>query len=315
MPGILEGVNRRTELVGQNRLELLLFRLGDGALYGINVFKVREVILCPSLTTVHSSHPVVRGISDIRGKTLSIMDLGVAIGGPPINEPDSSYVIITEFNRSIQGFMVNTVEHIVNMHWEDILPPPEGTETNSYMTAITHDDGELVQVIDVERVLTEILGEPEMVSNSITESVTTEAGQVRHVLVADDSSVARNQVKRVLEQIGVQCTVVNDGREALEQLKSWAEQDQPVTERIAMVISDIEMPKMDGYTLTSEIRRDPRLKNLYVLLHSSLSGIFNTSMVEKVGADRFIPKFSADELVNALLPVIQNHTQSRSEAA
>ena len=101
--------------------------------------------------------------------------------------------------------------------------------------------------------------------------MTEESGQVRHVLVADDSSVARNQVKRALEQVGVECTLVNDGREALELLRSWSEEDQPVSERIAMVISDIEMPEMDGYTLTSEIRRDPKLKDLYVLLHSSLS--------------------------------------------
>ena len=79
----------------------------------------------------------------------------------------------------------------------------------------------------------------------------------------------------------------------------------PVTQRIALVISDIEMPEMDGYTQTSEIRRYPRLKDLYVLLHSSLSGIFNETMVKKVGADRFIPKFSADELVKEVLPVIQ----------
>jgi len=315
MSNVLDGINRRTQLVGKNRLELLMFRLEDGELYGINVFKVREVIRCPQLTTVHSAHAVVRGVANVRNRTLSILDLGLAIKGPPIQQDDESYVIITEFNRSIQGFLVQTVERIVNLKWEDIRLPPEGTDENSYINAVTNVDGELIQLIDVEHVLTEVIGEPEMVSSSITEGLNLEEGLLRHVLVVDDSRVARSQISKALAQIGVECTLHNDGRSALEQLKSWAQQDTPVSERIAMVISDIEMPEMDGYTLTSEIRRDPRLKDLYVLLHSSLSGIFNETMVKKVGADRFIPKFSADELVKELLPIIQRTGDPAHRAA
>ncbi|VAW53081.1 Chemotaxis protein CheV [hydrothermal vent metagenome] len=315
MSNILDGINQRTQLVGKNRLELLMFRLEDGELYGINVFKVREVIRCPSLTTVHSAHSVVRGVATIRNCTLSVIDLGLAIQGPAIDQENESYVIITEFNRSIQGFMVSSVEHIVNLKWEDIRLPPAGTDTDSYINAVTSVDGKLIQLVDVEHVLTEVVGAPEMVSSDITESVCIEKNQVRHVLVVDDSKVARNQISKALEQIGVECTTFNDGALALAQLKSWAREDIPVSNRIAMVISDIEMPEMDGYTLTSEIRRDPSLKDLYVLLHSSLSGIFNETMVKKVGANRFIPKFSADELVKEILPIIQKSTLSGSEAA
>ena len=305
MVSVLDGINRRTQLVGENRLELLLFRLGDGELYGINVFKVREVIRCPALTKVHSSHPVVRGITNVRGRTISIMDLSLAINGPAIDQGEESYTIITEFNRSIQGFMVNEVERIVNMNWEDIRLPPEGTEVNSYINAVTKIDNKLVQLIDVERVLTEVVGEPEMVSSAITDGVTTEAGQVRHVMVVDDSVVARTQITNALKQVQVDCTVMNDGRQALDQLREWAAEGAPITDRVSIIISDIEMPEMDGYTLTSEIRRDPKLKDLYVILHSSLSGIFNEAMIKKVRADRFVPKFSANELVKVLLPIIQ----------
>jgi two-component system chemotaxis response regulator CheV len=305
MMSVLDGINRRTQLVGENRLELLLFRLSDGELYGINVFKVREVIRCPELTTVHSSHPVVRGITNVRGRTISIMDLSLSINGPGIDQADDSYTIITEFNRSIQGFMVNEVERIVNMNWEDIRLPPEGTEVNSYINAVTRVDGKLVQLIDVERVLTEVVGEPDMVSTAITDAVVAEEGQVRHVMVVDDSVVARTQITNALAQVQVECTVMNDGRQALKKLREWAADGVPVTDRVSIVISDIEMPEMDGYTLTSEIRRDPRLKDLYVILHSSLSGIFNEAMVKKVRADRFVPKFSANELVKVLLPIIQ----------
>lgn len=292
-----------------------MFRLEDNALYGINVFKVREVIRCPKLTTVHSAHPVVRGVSNVRKRTLSVIDLGQAISGPGIECEENSYVIITEFNRSIQGFMVKNVERIVNLKWQDIRLPPEGTDVDSYINAVTNVNGELVQLIDVEHVLSEVMGEPEMVSSSITEEVDIEENQRHHVLVVDDSKVARSQISHALSQIGVECTTLNDGKSALEQLKEWAQQDMPITERLALIISDIEMPEMDGYTLTSEIRRDPRLKDLYVLLHSSLSGVFNETMVKKVGANRFIPKFSADELIKEILPIIQRKANKEKKAA
>ena len=315
MANVLDKINRRTQLVGENRLELLMFRLEDGGLYGINVFKVREVIHCPHLTTVHSSHEVVRGVTTIRNRTLSVIDLGLAIRGPAIAQHEESYVIITEFNRSIQGFLVQAVERIINLRWEDIRLPPEGTDEGSYINAVTSFEGELVQLIDVEHVLTSIIGDPEMVSRSITESLSIDEGQVRHVLVVDDSKVARSQIVRAMKQIGIECTEVNNGKLALNKLKEWSQSDVPITDRVAMVISDIEMPEMDGYTLTSEIRRDPRLKELYVILHSSLSGTFNETMVKKVDANRFVPKFSANELVNVVLPVIQASGKRNTEAA
>jgi len=315
MANVLDNINRRTQLVGKNRLELLMFRLEDGALYGINVFKVREVIHCPQLTTVHSAHDVVRGVASIRNKTISVIDLGLAIKGPRMKQDENSYVIITEFNCSIQGFMVQSVERIINLKWEDIRLPPEGSNAESYINSVTNYEGEMVQLIDVEHVLTEVVGEPEMVSSSVTESLHIEDGQVRHVMVVDDSKVARNQIVRAMKQLSIECTVLHNGKLALEQLKEWARSDIPITDRISLVISDIEMPVMDGYTLTSEIRRDPSLKDLYVILHSSLSGVFNETMVNKVGANRFIPKFSADELVKDILPIIQNTNNSSSRAA
>jgi two-component system chemotaxis response regulator CheV len=297
MTGILDDINKRTQLVGKNRLELLMFRLADGELYGINVFKVREVINCPKLTVIHSAHPVVRGVANIRGRTVSIMDLGRAISGPAIDDAGRSYIIITEFNRTIQGFMVHSVERIVNLCWDDVRLPPEGAHRNSYINAVTSVDNDLVQLIDVEQVLDEVVGEPETVSAANTDSLAMEADESHRVLVVDDSKVARSQIIRALAQAGIDCVQLNDGRQALNQLKAWADQEQLLNQRISMVISDIEMPEMDGYTLTSEIRRDPRLKHLYVLLHSSLSGNFNESMVKKVGADSFIAKFSAVELL------------------
>lgn len=300
MAGVLDGVDRRTQLAGQNRLELLLFRLGDRQRFGINVFKVQEVIQCPPLTQVPHSNSVVRGISNMRGKTITIIDLGLAIGRRPQTDLSQSYVIVTEYNRTVQGFLVSGVERIININWAEILAPPRGTG-NNYMTAVTHVDDDLVEIIDVEKVLAEVIHVNNQVDGSILEQGTSHAAQTKHVLVADDSSVARNQIKRTLDQLGIESVIATNGREALDLLKQLADEGQQVTDRFSMVISDVEMPEMDGYTLTTEIRADSRLKDLYIVLHTSLSGVFNNALVEKVGANRFIPKFQPDDLASAVL--------------
>ena len=297
MSSLIDGVNQRTRLAGQNRLELLLFRLGGRQRYGINVFKVREAIACPPLTRFPSSNPVVRGAAKIRGQTISIFDLAQGIGKPPITDLGQSFVIITEYNRSVQGFLVSQVERIVNTSWADILPPPSATGSNHYMTAVTRIDDELVQIIDVEKVMAEVLGMDDVVSaDLIAEYSRRNASQKLHVLVADDSSVARNQIQRTMTQIGIDCTLVNNGKQALDLLQEWADQGVDINQHIALLISDIEMPEMDGYTLTSAIRQIPALKGLKILLHTSMSGTFNNALVEKVGADKFIAKFAPDDL-------------------
>lgn len=313
MAGILDGVDQRTQLAGQNRLELLLFRLAGKQRFGINVFKVQEVIRCPRLTQVPRSHPVVCGIANMRGKTIPVMDLSMAIGGPSLGLSEERFVIITEYNRRIQGFLVGSVDRIINMNWEEIMPPPKGAAEGSYMTAVTRVDDDLVEIIDVEKVLKEVAGGEETVSEGIIDEEIR--AEVQHVLVADDSSVARNQVKRVLDQLGVDTTLCNDGKHALEQLHKWIEEGIDLDDWLALIISDVEMPMMDGYTLTSKIRQDPRLQNLYVILHTSLSGVFNQAMIEKVGANRFLAKYEPDELARTVQERLIEHRDERSKRA
>jgi two-component system chemotaxis response regulator CheV len=304
MSNLLETINLRTQLAGHNRLELLLFHLNGGQRYGINVFKVREVIQCPPLTHVPEAHPFVRGLAHLRGRTLPMLDLGLAISPGPCADIGQAYALITEYNLTVQGFVVGGVDRIVNMKWEEILPPPKGLGRASYLTAVTRMDGELVEIIDVEKVLAEVIGMKDEITPGLIPQ-RREGARTPHILVADDSSVARNQIRRVLEKLGAECTLVDNGRAALEWLQRSADEGTPLQGRLDMVISDIEMPEMDGYTLTSEIRRDPRLANLYVLLHTSLSGVFNQTMVTRVGADRFIAKFQPDGLATAVLEVLQ----------
>jgi len=302
---MIEGVDQRTQLVGHNRLELLLFKLGTAQTFGINVFKVREAIPCPVLTKLPFSHPVIRGAARIRGQAISIFDLSLAIGGQAVDDPSKSFVIITEYNRSVQGFLVSNIERIVNTSWAEILPPPSALGNNSYMTAITKLEDLLIEIIDVEKIMAEVVGADEIVSDELVDNFTHQNTDYRpHVLVADDSSVARKQIKRTMEQIGIDTTITRDGKEALQQLQRWADEGLNVQQHIVMLISDIEMPEMDGYTLTTEIRKDPRLQNIKILLHSSMSGTFNNQMVDVVGADKFIPKFSPDDLAMTVQELI-----------
>ncbi|WP_417704931.1 chemotaxis protein CheV [Rheinheimera aquimaris] len=302
MAGILDSVNQRTQLVGQNRLELLLFKLVGRQRYGINVFKVREVLQCPPLTAIPKRNKYVRGIAHIRGQTISVIDLSLAIGDKAIDNTKDCFIIIAEYNRSVQGFLVNSVERIININWEAIMPPPKGTTgKQSYLTAVTEIDKELVEILDVEKILEEISPSPTAISTTLdTQSITADLGD-RLILIADDSTVARNQVKRALEGLGVRMHLVNNGREALTYLQQVAKECvESVTEKVGLLISDIEMPEMDGYTLTAEIKQDARLKRLHVILHTSLSGVFNQQMVQKVGADDFIAKFNPDELAESV---------------
>lgn len=302
--GLLESIDRSTHLAGHNRLALLLFRLDPRQYFGINVFKVQEVLERPRVSWVPSAHPLVRGIADIRGRVMPIIDLRLAVGGQPLEDDSASHVIVTEFNRSVQGFLVHAVERIIHVEVETVQPPPPG-DGDSYLTAVTRYGNELIEIIDVERVLATVVGE----GKSVTEGVLKQAQELQsgglRALVVDDSKVARSQIERILTQVGVECVLMRDGREALQYLQGIAAQGRSPSDELLMVISDVEMPDMDGYTLTTEIRRDPALRDLYVMLHTSLSGVFNNAMVRKVGADRFIAKFNADELAQGVLDLVR----------
>jgi len=312
MAGVLDTVNQRTQMVGQNRLELLLFSLDGKQKFGINVFKVKEVIRCMSLTVIPKSSPMVRGLVHIRGFTLPVIDLSLALGGKAAANPKNCFIIITEYNQSVQGFLVSAVEKIVNMKWEAIHSPPPGiTNEFSYLTAVTEVDNQLVEIIDVEKILQEITPLAIEVGDKSEERKQIDKLKTKTVLIVDDSTVARNQIKKTLEQLGLDVVTYNDGKQGLEYLKQLAETGGKVEDKLFMVISDIEMPEMDGYTLTAEVRADPRLKNLFIAIHSSLSGGFNNALVEKVGANKLLPKFEPGALVAMVMTRVKELNDSK----
>ena len=306
MAGVLDTVNSRTQMVGQNRLELLLFKLGSSQVYGINVFKVKEVLQCPKLTMMPKLNPVVRGVAHIRGGTIPILDLSMATGSSPLPNIENSFVIISEYNRTVQGCLVSSVERIVNTNWDAIHPPPSGTGQESYLTAVTEIKGKLVEIIDVEKVIAEVVPSSATISEEVLEEIPQEEGEdLGHILIVDDSSVARKQVQKCMESVGLETTLFKNGQEALTHLKGLVEQGVNPADKYIMMISDIEMPEMDGYTLTSAVKADPAMSELHIMLHTSLSGVFNHAMVEKVGADDFMAKFSPDNLASKAVNVLK----------
>ncbi|SFR38556.1 two-component system, chemotaxis family, response regulator CheV [Marinobacter gudaonensis] len=306
MAGVLDSVNQRTQLVGQNRLELLLFRLRGRQIYGINVFKVKEVLQCPRLSSIPNSRQVVRGVAHIRGETIPIIDLSMAIRLPgiPQEELASSFVIITEYNRKTQGFLVTGVDRIMNMNWEEILPPPKGAGKDVYLTAVTRIDDKLVEIIDVEKILAEVSPLGEDVTEAVLSKSADRVPGHLPVLVVDDSAVARRQIERCLTAIGMEVVTKNDGKQAYEYLKEVTADGSRARDHFSLIISDVEMPEMDGYTLVTKVKGDPAMEDIFVMLHTSLSGVFNQAMVKKVGADDFMAKFSPDELAERVMDII-----------
>lgn len=295
MASVLDKVDQRTRLAGENRLELLLFNLGGRQHFGINVFKVQEVIRCPGLTSIPHAHRIMKGLAHLRGKTIPVLDLAMAIGKPALQDITESYVIVSEYNRSTQGFLVNGVDRIVNINWDEVQPPPRGLGNENYMTAVTRVDDELIEIIDVEKILAEMVG----IITELKEGRDAFGGdRALRLLVADDSSVARNQIKRTLDQMSIEVTLAKNGKEAHDILKNAVADGKAISETFDILVSDVEMPVMDGYTLTKAIREDERLRGLPIMLHTSLSGSFNDAMVKNVGADRFVPKFRAEEFAD-----------------
>ncbi|HET6433634.1 chemotaxis protein [Dyella sp.] len=299
---LLESVERHTRLAGHNRVAMLLFRLGDAQLFGINVFKVREVLRRPPLERMPGAHDLIAGSCDYRGQTIAVIDLAAALGYAPLKDVASAHLLVTEFNRTVQGFLVADLRHMVHCAGESLVAPDVALGFGARVNAITRVDGALVAVVDVEQVLAGIHGVPGELSAHMQRAVDAHLMQPRRVLVADDSLVARRQIEGVFRQMNIECVLVENGALALEKLVELAEVDP--SERINLVVSDIEMPQLDGYALTRAIRETPQLRRLKVVLHSSISGIFNEAMVKEVAADRFIAKFQPDLLAQAVLDLL-----------
>ncbi len=305
---LLDKIGRQTQLAGHNRVAMLLFTLGDEQLFGINVFKVREVLRRPTLERMPGVHALLAGSCDYRGQTIPVIDLAAALGYAPLRDVASAHLMVTEFNRSVQGFLVSDLQRMVHCDGDSLLAPTSALGFGARVNAVTRIGGALLAVVDVEHVLASIDAVPAELSAQMQRVASEKSRPLRRVLVADDSQIARRRVIGVLRQMGIECVVARDGREALEQLLALSTEHGEAG--VDLVISDIEMPQLDGYALTRAIRETPALRRLKVILHSSLSGVFNEAMVREVKADRFIAKFQPDLLAQAVLELLAADTVS-----
>ncbi len=305
MSGLMSSIDQRTQLVGENRLELLMFKLGSRHTFALNVFKIKEVITVPAMRKLPGSHQNINGVINYRGDVIPIIDLRKALKMPDhSNSYQGQNVIITEYNRSVQGFLIGQVLRIINTSWRNIQPPPLFAGKNNYITAISqlevNGKKELVEIIDVEKVLAEIVEYDTTISEEVLDHQVSRHLKGQKILVVDDSATAQWQIRETLTRLGIEIIEAKDGLKALKLLKKWADEGKVVTDEIMMMFTDAEMPEMDGYRLTAEVRQDPRMSDLFIALNTSLSGSFNQAMVDKVGCNRFISKFQPDLLVDVV---------------
>jgi two-component system chemotaxis response regulator CheV len=314
-------VEKRTNLTSNNQFELLLFKLSgtseeaSAELHGINVFKVREITMMPTITPVSGGHPFLLGMSDIRGQVIPVIDLAAAVGRP--QRPSSARtMIITEFSRSTQGFAVEEVEEIVRLDWRHVLPA-ETYVGGKTITSIARLDGDqensrLAQVLDVEQILRDVLPSTaeDVVESKVGDSIDMPPGA--RILAADDSPLARALLGQIFGALEVPYEIAKSGQEAWEWLATTSakakDQGKRCHDLVPLIITDLEMPEMDGFTLTRKIKADPALASIPVVIHSSLTGEANEQHALKAGADAYVAKFVADELADAIRASIARNT-------
>ncbi|OGS75971.1 MAG: fused signal transduction protein/response regulator [Gallionellales bacterium GWA2_55_18] len=300
---VLGHIDARSNLAGTNKMEILLFSLGGNEKFGINVFKVKEVSQAGKITRTPNMPSGVDGIISLRGHVMPVLNLAKFMG--TVGNEKHETMLVAEFNRHILGFLVKDVDRIIRVDWDKVRPA-EGmlSDKGALITAITElEDGSLVSILDVEQILADAFGEG-IVGN--VERV--QSNRDLCVFFADDSMVARRKIAEVLDKMGVKHIQANNGHEAWDRLKALADSTHAsgssLHEQIQVILTDAEMPEMDGYVLTQQIKSDSRFDGIPVVMHSSLSSDANRAMGKRVGVDYYVAKFDSIALSETLRPLL-----------
>lgn len=307
---LLATVDARTKLAGSNKMEILLFALGTRETFGINVFKVREVSQTPAITRTPNMPIGVEGVLSLRGNIIPIISLAKFIC-PDKAERRFDTMIVTEFNKSTQAFLVDTVDRIIRVDWDKVRAPENMMMSSNaalqqnLITAITElEDGKLVSILDVEQILASVVGEARLPD---VPQAQLEGDQ--YIFFVDDSVVARKEISSVFEKMGIKFQQATNGREAWDRLQMLAArnfgEEENLHDHLKLILVDAEMPEMDGYVLTRLIKNDRRFNGIPVIMHSSLSSNANRAMGSSVGVDAYVAKFDAGILAETLLPFLQ----------
>lgn len=304
--------------VGSNIFELVEFVLTPGDLpeeqaaarnsFGVNVAKVREVIRMPSIVPCLTTCPSVLGVFNLRGHPIPVIHLAKALGMPDVEIPESSQVIVTEFSRRLAGFVVAGTKRIRRVSWDKVLPP--SSETFGHMTGMMLiENSKFIFILDFEKILLEVEGSAMTSGHSVSGGAfvtldghgsgpSLDAQDAHLVMVVDDSPTARRSLTSLLESMGMSCVSFTNGEDAWRALKE--SKGFRADGGVKAIISDVEMPKLDGYSLAKRLRQDPEFKDLAFLLHSSLTGQVNKDRALEAGADGYVTKFNKKEIFDAL---------------
>ncbi|MFI7784547.1 chemotaxis protein CheV [Citrobacter amalonaticus] len=324
MDNFQKDIDDRANLTLSNRFELLLFRLGNSLheqkseLFGINVFKLREIVPMPAFTRPAGMKAPLLGMVNIRDQVIPVIDLPAVAGCKPEN--GLNILLITEYARSVQAFAVESVENIMRLDWKQVHTA-EKAVNGRYITSIAcldedKETNNLALVLDVEQILYDIV--PSNHDLRATELKTNKfnitPGAV--AIVAEDSRVARAMLEKGLTAMDIPHQMHATGKDAWDKIQQLAQEAEAegkaISEKIALVLTDLEMPEMDGFTLTRKIKTDERLKKIPVVIHSSLSGSANEDHVRKVKADGYVAKFEVNELSSVIQEVMDRAAQNIS---
>lgn len=317
MKSVQKEIDERTNLTSSNKFELLLFRLGaDSALgqcelFGINVFKVREIVAMPAITPIVGATPHSLGVVNLRGQVIPVLDLPSIVGCKP--KTGLNIMLVTEYARTTQAFAVESVEDIVRLDWKQVLSAETSGAAHNLVTSIARLDGNtdgtrLAQVLDVEAILQMVSpsDEHQVDPQKVGAKLKLKPGTI--ILAADDSFVARSLIEQELQALHAPFEMVKSGKEAWDRLNALAAaaaaEGKTILDKVSLVLTDLEMPEMDGFTLTRNIKQDARFSGLPVVIHSSLSGSANEDHVRSVGADAYVAKFVAEDLATTIRNVL-----------
>ncbi|MDD2883438.1 MAG: chemotaxis protein [Dechloromonas sp.] len=303
---LLETVDARTRLAGSNKMEILLFSLGTREIFGINVFKVREVGRTPRITKTPNMPHGVEGLISLRGNVIPVLSLApfMQLQGAPAGLGKT--MMVAEYSKRTLGFLVHDVDRIIRVDWERVKAPESVLTSNQgLITAVIElDSGGLVSILDVEQVLANAFGDA-----VIVDIMPAQVDPDTSVFFVDDSIVARRKISEVLDKLGVRHKHATNGMEAWTRLQGIAAHVQQtgrnIRDEIRLILVDAEMPEMDGYVLTKNIKSDQRFEGVPVVMHSSLSSEANRAMGKSVGVDAYVAKFDAEALADTLRPLIE----------
>ena len=302
----LEEALRRTRLSNSNQMEMLSFRLTDNQLYGINVFKIIEIIECPDhISKVPETHAAIKGVVTFRDEAISVIDLSEALGLMPVDTTGGNgYLVVCEYSNQLNAFLISEPDTLLTRSWDQIRKP-EGVKAKSLVAIAYSDTDEMVLILDIEGILMDVVGIESAQLQEVSAAQQEEFKDSK-VMLVDDSRTAMLMMSSTMEQMGMKYISFDSAVKALAYLEEKETHQENAD--IDLIICDIEMPGLDGFSFTRTVRQMQIMENIPIILHSSMSNPTNRIKAEEAGADCFLGKFNSNALSDTVINILREHT-------